>query len=203
MAVSDGAILRIVAEFLMPELVIAQNIYYAVFRDTGGSNDEQDVVDDVTDWIDNIYTNLIAICSDDLALQITTVYVRDLVGGDWDELGTGIPTVTFTDPDTIVPHGVAALCHAYTTDPDVRGSKYFPGFADSEVTASFVSGGGLTALLAVCADWVLEYVGSATGGDFEPGVWSPTNGAFYQFIDSFVANGVVAYQRRRKPGVGI
>lgn len=203
MSVPNGAILRVVAEFLMPESVIAQNIFYCLFNDTGGSNDDQDVVDDLTDWLDNMYTNLITFISDDMALQISTVYIRDLVGDDWDELGTGIPTVTFTDTDTIVPHGVAPLVHAFSTDPDVRGSKYLPGFADTDVTESSISGGAVTALLALCADWVLSYVGAATGGDFDPGVWSPTNNAFYKFIDKFVVNGQVAYQRRRKPGVGI
>lgn len=203
MSVADGTILRIVAQFLLPESVIAQNIFYAVFNDTGGSNNDQDVVDDVTDWVDDMYTNILAFISDTMTLQLVRVYVRDIPGNDWDELATGTPTAVFADVDTIVPHGVAALVHAFTSDPDVRGSKYIPGSADVEQTASSLSGGFLTALLAYCADWVTAFVGAATGGDFDPGVWSPTQVDFFPMVDHFIVNGSVGYQRRRKPGVGI
>lgn len=203
MSVSDGTILRIVAQFLMPESVIAQNIFYAVFNDTGGSNADQDVIDDCAEWVDSLFINIVDFISDTVDLQLVKVYVRDLIGNDWDELGNGTPVVTFSDVDTIVPHGVAALVHAFTTDPDVRGSKYIAGVADVEQTASSLSGGFMTALLLYCADWVSSWVGTETGGDFDPGVWSPTQVDFFPMVDHFIVNGQVGYQRRRKPGVGI
>ena len=102
-----------------------------------------------------------------------------------------------------MPNGVASLVHALTTDPDVRGSKYFGGHLPASTVDNDWTGGFLSTMLAGGLIWVEPFVGAGTGGDFAPGVWSPTKTNFFLFNGTVTVNAQVAYQRRRKPGVGI
>ena len=203
MAVADGAILRIVASLLFPDSVIAQNVFYAVFADTGASNDEEDVVDDLIDWVNDMYADLEARMDSDVDLDEIKAYVYDPSDDDWDEIGSGPGTDAFVGAASMAPHGVAALQHANTFDPDVSGHKYWGGFSQSSMDDSDIVGSLITDLVALAITWTTAFVGTATGGDFGPGVWSPTRINFFLFNGTVFTNAQVAYQRRRKPGVGI
>jgi hypothetical protein len=203
MALSTNDILRIVVSLAFPDSVIAQNIFYVLFENDGTSADDQDVLDDLEDYIEACYGDLQGAMSSQTDISDGKVYVYDSSGGDFDEVGTILPAFTASGNADMSPHGVAALVHGYTTDPDVIARKYYGGIQDTSVTDSDISAGVLTNLLLAAADWVTPFTGSATGSGFVPGVWSPTQTAFFAFNDNIVVNGQVAYQRRRKPGVGI
>lgn len=203
MAVPDGAILRVVASFLFPESVIAQNVFYAVFADTGGSDDEDDVVSDVIDWLEGAYTEVISAIVDEVTTTQVQVYLYDPIDEDWDEVGSAPWSVTFTNSADMMPHGCAMIAHAQTMDPDVRGTKYIGGIGDGAADASALTAPIIALLVAFADEWVAPFVGAATGGDFGPGVWSPTQVNFFLANGTISANGDVGYQRRRKPGVGI
>jgi hypothetical protein len=203
MTVAANATLRAVWQMLLPDSVILQNVFYTLFEADGTSDDEADVVLDLVEWMETIFTNLVSGMDSDVIVQEMIAYVRDVAGGDWDEIGTGVPDITPTGAGSMAPHGVAALQHARSTDPDVSGHKYFGGLPDDSVTDSDLSGGLITAIVLAGADWVTAFTGTDTASGFIPGVWSPTNLAFFPFNGVFVTNGQVAYQRRRKPGVGI
>lgn len=203
MAIPTGAILRVVLAWIMPDSVIAQNIFFTLFDNDGGSNDDADVVDDLTDWIEDIFSSLTSSISDQVDMSQIKVYIYDAVDQDWDEVGTGVPVFTATGATDMTPHGIAALIHAFTVNPDVTGSKYIAGISDASIVDSNVSGGVLSNLLLAGADWMVDFTGALTGSNFNPGVWSPTKVQFFEFQDKLIVNGQVAYQRRRKPGVGI
>jgi len=203
MAIADGTVLRIVASLLFPDSVIAQNIFYTVFTDNGSSNDTDDVLDDLVDYVEDIYTDLLNEVAEEVDLGEMKVYEYDSVDDDWDEVGTRTPSVAFNQTADGLPNGAAALIHARSTDPDVSGHKYFGGFGNGKAVDNDWTSGCLTQLVQCGSTWVTNFVGTATGGDFFPGVWSPTRTNFYAFNGTFIVNGVVAYQRRRKPGVGI
>lgn len=153
--------------------------------------------------MEDVYTELINLISSDVVMQQAKVYQFDVPGDDWDEVGTVVPVVTFASTPPMAPHGVAALTHAKTVDPDVTASKYIGGLEDNRVTDSDLSAGSLTLLAAFVLEWGLPFVGTATGAAFEPGVWSQVQSTFKLFNQAYIINGQVAYQRRRKPGVGI
>lgn len=203
MAIATNAILRAVLSLALPDSVIAQNVFYAMFDNDGGSDDDDDVIDDLVDWIEDIFSSMLGAMSSQASLSDLKVYVYDSVGGDWDEVGTGIPAGVGTGVADMVPHGVAGLMHGYTTNPDVVGSKFLTGIQDTSVADSDITAGVLTNIVLAGADWLADFTGAATGSNFNPGVWSVTKTAFYEFQDKLVVNGQVAYQRRRKPGVGI
>lgn len=203
MAVADGTILRIVASLLFPENVIAQNIFYAVFTDTGTSDDEQDVVDDLATYIEAIYDLADSNISDEITLTGVKVYEYDSGDDDWDEVGDAVINHTFGSANDMSAHGVSVVLHAKTTDPDVQAAKYFGGWTEQMIIDGlFIS--AMTALvLSMGAEWTAPFVGAITGADFGPGVWSPTETNFFLFSGTEVFNLIPGYQRRRKPGVGI
>jgi len=203
MAVADGAIIRAVVSLLLPESVIAQNVFTCVFADTGTSDDEADVLSDLADWVEGVYANFQAQIDTDVALSGLTAYVYDAVGDDWDEIGSESLTDGFSAAGDMLPHGVAALSLARTTDPDVNGKKYWPGIGEGWQNQSVLTAAAITNFLAGAADWVAPFVGAATGADFGPGIWSEKNKNFYLMSGTIVQNAYLAYQRRRKPGVGI
>ena len=203
MAIPTDAILRVVWQMLLPDNVILQNVFYATFDNDGTSDIDADVVLDLVEWMESIFGNLAGSIDSDVVVQEMIAYIRDIVGGDWDEIGTGVPAITPTATGAMAPHGVAALQHARTTNPDVSAHKYYGGLPDDSVLDSDLTTGILVNIVLAGSDWVTAFVGTDTGSGFTPGVWSPTKADFFSFNGVFVTNGQVAYQRRRKPGVGI
>ena len=203
MAISSGTILKVVASLLMPDSVIAQNVFYSVVADLVTSDDEADVVDDIITWVEAMYDNIKANIVSGVTTSDVKVYEYDSIDDDWDEVGSDTWSITMSNGNDMLPHGVAIVCHAKSLDPDVQATKYIPGFADSLITESDVQGGAVTTTALFCADWVTAFTGAATGGDFGPGVWSTVGTVFKLFNGDYSVNGQVGYQRRRKPGVGI
>lgn len=203
MSIAANTVLRAVAELLLPGTNIAQNVWYFRFLDDGGSNADQDVVDDIVDQLDSMYNSLRNEVSDTVILGEVKVYQWDVVGADWDEVGSGVLATVMLDTGHMLPHGVAPVVTARTTDPDVNGRKFFAGYGENSCNASTLNGTALTALLVIGAQWVLGFTGTATGSAFDAGVWSVKLLAFKKFVDNFIINAIVGYQRRRKPGVGI
>lgn len=203
MAISSGTILRVVASLLLPSNVIAQNIFYAVITDLVTSDEEDDVVADMKTWVQAMYTEVAAHMYDGINGSDVKVYEYDPIDEDWDEVGSDTWNINFTLATDMAPHGVAGLAHAKTIDPDVQASKYLPGFGDVGFAGSALSAGLVTAITDFCGVWVTGFTGTETGGTVVPGVWSTVGVVFKLFNGNFVVNGLAAYQRRRKPGVGI
>lgn len=202
MTISSGTVLKVVASLLLPDDVIAQNVFNAVVTDLSTSDAEEDVVDDCVDWIEALYSDVADQIADVVTASDVKVYEYDDIDDDWDEVGTGDNTVSFTAIGEMVSHGVALIAHMRTIDPDTQGTKYIPGCAESGVNASNLGGAPLAAMADFVATWFTPFVGAETGGTFSPVVWSPTDTTPRAAILSGYVNGQVGYQRRRKPGVG-
>lgn len=203
MSLEVSDILRIVAQMLWTDGNINQNVFNAILSGAGSPWSEEDIVDDAVDWLDNMYLNLTAATTDELDGNECTVYLWDTVGLDWDEVASDAFTWNPSGAGDYLPRGVAALAQLWTTNPDVQGKKYLPGTQEANLTAGLYIGGYLTNLLAFAADWYTPFTGAASGATFTPGVWSPTDSAFYAGVDHIAASAIPAYQRRRKRNVGI
>lgn len=203
MAISSGTILKIVVSLLLPDTVIAQNIFYSVVADLTTSDAEEDVVTDLVTWVEAMYTTLAGIISDDVVASDIKVYEYDSIDDDWDEVGTSTWADTFSSTSDMMPHGVACLIHARSTDPDTHGSKYIAGLSENNALDSDITGAAVAVLANFADDWVDAFIGIETGGTFGPGVWSEVGTVFKLFNGNYTINGLIAYQRRRKPGVGI
>jgi hypothetical protein len=203
MSITDGTVLRVVASLLWTDGNVNQNVFNAVV--TGGSPpyDDQDIVDDAEAWLDNMWDNIAPNLSDEIDGNSVIVYKYDSVHDDWDEVGSQSWTMDGQASAEQLPRGVAGLTRAWTTDPDVQGKKYISGLTENSVTDGLFDSGVITALLAFAADWILPFVGSASGATFTPGVWSVVQTVFKAAIDHIATSTIPAYQRRRKRNVGI
>ena len=203
MSVSTGDIVRIVATMLFTDGNVMQNVFNAVISGAGGPWDNEDVIGDALTWINEIYANLTIQVSDDVDGSQIQGYTYDAVGDDWDEFASENWAWNPSDTGQILPRGVASLINLKTEDADVSGKKYFGGHSEGGLDDGLWHTDLVTALIAAGIDWVADFVGSETGASWAPGVWSPTNTAFYNAGTVMVIPFVPAYQRRRKRGVGI
>lgn len=202
MSVVVGDILKIVATMVWLDGNIMQNVFNALIDGGGGPFDDDDIVADAVSWMQDIFGNITANVSTQVDGTQCQVYKYDAVGGDWDEVGTGIFVWNPSAAVDQLPRGVAALILARTTNPDVQGKKYLGGITEASVTDGLWYGPQMTQNLLAAADWVTDFVGSDSLADWNPGVWSPTDTILYLMSGTYSANIIPAYQRRRKRGVG-
>lgn len=203
MSVADNSILRVVASMLWTDGNVNQNVFNALISGAGAPWDDSDVVDDCEDWLDNMYANFTPHTSDHLDGNEILVYKRDLVGADWDEVGSQAFTWNPGSGDEQLPRGTGPLIRLWTVDPDVQGKKYLMGTPETYLTNGLYAAAIVTDALAFAADWLAPFVGAATGGTITPGVWSVAQLVFKAAVDHFATSTIPAYQRRRKRTVGI
>lgn len=202
MTISSGDILRIAASFVWDDGNLAMNVFNALISGAGGPWDDADVIGDAVDWMDFLYTELVDDLTDDINPTDVEVYKWDAVGLDWDEVGTDPWGHVFTGAGEYLPRGVACLINAPTTDPDVNGKKYLPGGMETLVANGLWTGAFVAELVTWGTAWVEAFTGGTSLANFQPGVWSVKNSAFFPFRDAFSVGTIPAYQRRRKRGVG-
>jgi hypothetical protein len=201
--VVDTDILRVVASMLWTDGNVNQNVFNCRVSGGAGPYDDQDVADDMEDWLDNLYLNLTAFCSDQLDGNEVIIYKFDTSEGDWDEVSSQGWTWDPAVASDQLPRGVAGLVRMWTTNADVQGKKYLAGLVESNATDGLFIAAALVAFLAFAADWYTPFVGSATGATFTPGIWSVAKTLFFAGVDHIAASAIPAYQRRRKRNVGI
>ena len=122
------------------------------------------------------------------------------------------PATTFTEiaSDTFpvngsgvgeeVVNGAAGLIRFPLEDGGRTGSKFLGGLVDGAVTDQSLGQGFIDQIVLYAVDIVASQVFGT--GDLVPGVWSVVNAAFRAMTGDTIINNLVAYQRRRKPGVG-
>lgn len=203
MALSTNDILKVVVSLAFPESVVAQNIFWVLFDNDGPSADEDDVLDDMEEWIEDLYTQIISKISDEITMDDLKVYVYDSSEDDFDEVGDRALSVNFNQTADFLPLGVAVLQRANTVNPDVQGRKYWGGLCEVHNTAGRLEASAVADFILAGSAWIAPFVGTETGSTFTPGVYSLTKSAFYAFGEDLLTNLVLSYQRRRKPGVGI
>lgn len=203
MTIIDTDVLRVVASFLWTDGNVNQNVFNCVVSGGGGPYTDADVLDDMEDWLDDMYVNVVGNLSDELDGNEVIVYKWDTVGLDWDEVGSQAWSFNPSAAAEQLPRGVAGLVRLWSTDPDVQGKKYIPGLTETGLTDGLFSAGTITALLAFALDWYTPLVGLASGATFTPGIWSVVGSVFRNAIDHYATSTIPAYQRRRKRNVGI
>ncbi len=203
MAISTGDILRLVVSMIWADGNIMQNVYAAQITGAGGPWPDGDVLDDLEDWADQMYAEILTQISSFVDGNEVFGYVWDPVGLDWDLFGSEPWSWLPTNAGSELPRGVAAFMKAPTSDPDVQGRKYIGGATEGELVTGLWSAGFVAQLVLYGADWILPFIGTLTTATITPGVWSVKNSSFHNFDTEVNISTIPAYQRRRKRGVGI
>lgn len=203
MSLPVGTILRLVCTLVHADTGVLQNIFNAVITGSGGPFDEDDITTDLGTWLDDMYTWIEPYISDEFAPAEGGAYEYDSIDDDWDEIGQALPTFTPGATASVLPRGTCCLVNARTSDPDVNGKKYLGVFTSGH----FINGVWASTMLAQVAnfadEWATPFVGAVSGATITPGIWSPTRTNLYVLSGTMILDAIAAYQRRRKPGVGI
>lgn len=199
--INTGDIIRLVLTFTMPSGTVSQNIYhYAV--DALTDPDSNNVINDFLGRLLTMYTHIEEQMSDQVVGNILDMYVRDTVNNEWTLVeAEQADVISGNSGFQMLPHGNAALVSALATNNRSYGKKYLPGFVEEAQTASIWTPQTLGDLALFAAGYADAFIGGS--GTYSAGLWSEKNLDFTPFIGGAIVNGLVAYQRRRKPGVGI
>lgn len=203
MSLTTGDILKVVVTMAFGDGNVIQNVFALLLSGAGSPWDELDILDDIESWIDAAYGQITSYIDDDLAGTDIDAYVWDPVDLDFDDIGNEPWGWTPTSTGDPVPRGVAGLVIAPTTDADVQGKKYVGGLTEDLMTEGTLTGTMLAALAAWAAIWIDPFVGVASSANFTPGVWSTVLSDLVPFKEAYSVGAILAYQRRRKRGVGI
>lgn len=193
-------IIRLAVEYGLPAASQALNVFY--LRILGGASDT-DVLDDLEEWV----TNEWGANWQDLACSLSSIigFAADIVDFEGHVLANigsrtlALAGTVVTDPTSA---GDAAYMKADTAVPKTRGSKYIPGLAEDNVDVGILDATALGELAVLFADYFLPFVGLFSSVGYEPGVPSRTLLSWNPFTGGGSFTDIIAYQRRRKVGVG-
>jgi hypothetical protein len=204
MTITDGDVLKVVAQLLLSDGTIAQNVFHYLAELTSDQTDTA-VLDALEVFVEDFYGAMEDEISDDVTMDLMNV---DVV--EWDEteskwkvvqnVGERTPTVTFLNTVDVFPNQVAATMLAYTAHPRVKGRKFIPGFSDNQADAGDLITSALTAMGNALAEYLADITISA-GNTLSPGV-PRTESNIFRKLGSGLINSVLGTQRRRKPGIG-
>lgn len=206
MSVGVGDVVRCVAEWDMPSGTIAQLVYHYLGV-SGTTATEAQVGAAVEAQLDLAF--------DEIAASIANLVVGSTIEGllwdfalnRWDGIFT-VPLIGADGASAGQPqaHGAAGLVKIFTTANRRQGRKYIHGIGESLITNGLVEAVMLTDLALFATELDDDIVAGGltlSFGTFNTEPSSPLFETFSVAAQSVIAEAIVAYQRRRKPGTGI
>lgn len=203
MSIAEGTIIKIAQNYLLPDEQTAVNVYWAEVNNNAGPGDlaDADVLVAVSNWLDLLYAEVVATMADVVISTICEVWTVNEVTGDLTPVGDEATTWDGTSVNDPLPNGVSAICSMKTSETDVTGRKFLAGYHDTAADDNNLITTALVRLVDFALYWATQYV-DANDVVLDPGVYSTALASFFGATGTIIANAIVGYQRRRKPGVG-
>lgn len=204
MSLAEGTILKFAVKMLLADETIAENIFWStVFDDIGsGPVDEEDTMDTIAEYAADMYDNILGSVNEDIETLPIDVWEVSPIDGDLTPIGSVAWLWGNNAIAEQLPNGVAAVIAMKTLNTEVTGRKFLAGMTEDTVVDNNWGSGIMLTMADWAIAWHTSYVGTSDVG-IAPGVWSQTKLGFYLASGVVIINGIVGYQRRRKPGVGI
>lgn len=206
MTIAVGDVIRIVAEWDIPDGTIAQLVYH-VFGDFGTTGTDAQMLTAAEGALQTAWANIAANVADSVLGADLEAYKWDFTLNRWDGLGS-IPMIGIdgTNVNQMLPHGAAGLVKINTEALRRQARKYVPGLAEDTQDEGTISGAVVTNLALFGLDLDDAFlVGGLTVGfcTFNTDPLSPLFETYSEASGTAGAEAIVAYQRRRRPGTGI
>lgn len=207
MTVQDGDVIRVTLNATMPDLVVAQNVYYWQLDDPVPDSPTNDQIRAAIDAkLTAMIGDIQSIVVNDVEFTNAEIDRVEWETDHWEtkeNLPTAVISTVGTETTDMIPSGCAAVLTADTSRPQTRGRKFLPGFYEAGATDNDWIASVQTALTAFAVEWALNRLvtGSAELVPAVLGMSGASAGLIYP-IAAIIVNSLVGYQRRRKPGVG-
>ena len=198
MAISAGDILSVVPSMHIGVQVTIQNVYHTYISQLV-SDVEEDILQDMADWMDDAYSEIVGHIWD--AQSFDEVKVIDITA-DIDIGVTGFPVLSAGGATGHgLPPGTAALVKFKTIQGKHQGRKYIGVLTEDGQTDGTLIGTAQTAL-ANFATVIAEPYDGSSGNQYKYVVLDRTTDQV-RYPNQIIVPAYFAYQRRRRPGVGI
>lgn len=198
---TNGELLRVVVEYLLPGASQALNIFNYLIDD--GNPDDADVLADFLDWVENVWGVDWADLAQDVASIVgVTIDVVSAAGLVIRNIGGDSLAVPGGVGGEVGAAAISGYILAYTEFPKSRGSKYIPGLGEGNMTEGVLTTESLGDLVLLLDEYVATVVGVTAGARYTPGVVRRVQEEFAPFLIAGSVTNVPAYQRRRKPNSG-
>lgn len=198
MSVSEGSILRVVPTFTLGSVSKAQNVYH-VRHESVADSDDDDVLDAALELIEDLMGNFDQNISDEV--ELASVEVFELILSEWQPLGTVAGTWAGAVTTDRVPSGVALLINLYKERTNHKDRKFIAGLVEVSVNGDEIATGVLTNAGAYVTTMTQLFT-AANGVELRPIHYNRNTGAV-KVYNGGAGSALPAYQRRRKPGVGL
>ena len=200
MTILQDEIVRVVVSYSSPNASIAQNVF--LYQLVGANAQELALMTDVKDYFEAQHLDNWAAMAGELAtaflIEFDILTLFGLVDRNLGEFDLDVPG------DEISQVSAAAVsAYNQVTTERTRSviKKYWPFIAESMISDGILAGGGVAAMALILLD-MLDLIPITGGGNLEPGIRSTVDNTWYPIVQAGYVTDVVAYQRRRKPGVG-
>lgn len=204
--ISIGDILRVAVTGTSPGAGVFQNVWHLEMA-TGADPDPGLVLAAISDNWELAFAEIDARVAGDYSWDLFELWQRDTINQRWD--GVAVEDIvnvgggSVNDPH---PHGVAALGRVITDSFRRQGRHFMPGLTDEQFEVGLL----VSAALVDLADYMVQFAEGITADGSTFG-WvtyntEPTSVLFQtasRYVGAVIANNIAAYQRRRKPLVGI
>jgi hypothetical protein len=202
MTLGVGDIIRTSCNFLLPSGDQYQNVYHHIFDGIGGVSDAA-VVEDINDWAEAMYGEIVTTVSSGVVEQLSFVDQIEFVGEKWEivaNIGTFTPTIAFSSGAIILPNQSSPFIVFKTARPKSVGRKFlFPIVSDNQ-DQGIIGSGTVTLITAFAAEALSDIVVDIVN-ELHPGIPRTGVNDWLGFTVAVVTN-LIGSQRRRRQGDG-
>lgn len=200
MTIQTGEIVRVVVSYSCPNASIAQNVF--LYQLIGSAVQESVMMDDVKAFfIAELLDHWASMASEDATaflIEFDIITLFGLVDRNLGEFDLNVPGDSVSE---VSAAAVSAYNQVTTERTRSVIKKYWPFIAELVIDGGVLGAGGVAAMALILLD-MLDLIPMTGGGNLEPGIRSTVDDTWYPIIQAGYVTDIVAYQRRRKPGVG-
>ena len=200
--INDGDIFKFVLTWSIGGATIAQNTYHYL----ADTDDPNSTYQDVLVALVLLQTTTFGTIDQLIASNVEGTFAELLYMDPISKLfstvaSTPVTGMKGTATGTQLPNGVAVLCKFFTDIGRSQGRKYLPGYNETDAKSNELGTGDSVPFLAWATGIITPIVvGLST---LSPGNFSTITKLVRLYTGIVAVNDLLAYQRRRKPGVGI
>lgn len=186
-----------------PQGTEAHQVKYVRADSTIAVADYGTLMDNIRDWWDDMATDMGTVTHTNMSPRNVEIFTVDDATGQEVSIGTRSVADPFGGAGDMNAHGIAALATARVVGGRGVAKTFWPGIQAGNLEAEGGwDGGMITDLASLITTW-LTGPAAVGGTNIVPITWNDQALTYKVIGNVGIASNLPAYQRRRKPGVGV